>query len=270
MSRLVTRQATKEDRPAGKRAMGQAAQQEQPVHKPVTRRAIKYQRRREKQRNLEGERKRVVQRKRKTIVSVVAAAVLLSAVLGYFLYMQTSGPRVDKGPVTGPPTPVQFEYPAIDGISCDRSAHKNFLIAVHLAVYINGKLADIPDGIGGAPDGSCLYWLHTAVNNSPTASTIKNIVKNIRKGVIYVGAPAEQAFTLGNFLDIWSQRFSTMGYNSVLDQMSPAWQVYVNGKPYAGDFHTIPLTSRAMITLAYNTTGVQPDTTFPWQGIPGA
>ncbi len=269
MSKLVTRQAAKEKLPAGKRAMGQAAQQDQPAHKPVTRRAMKYQRRQEKQRNLEGERKRVVQRERKTIVSVVAAAVLLSAVLGYFLYMHAAGSSVGSSPVSSP-TPVQSEYPAIDGISCDSSAHKNFHIAAHLAIYINGTLVDIPDGIGAASDNSCLYWLHTAVNYGPTGSTFKNIQRNLQKGVIYIEAPAEQAFTLGNFLDIWSHRFSTMGYTSVLDQMSPAWQVYVNGKPYTGDFHTIPLTSHALITLAYNTTGVQPDTTFPWQVIPGS
>jgi len=265
MSRLVTRQATKEDRPAGKRAMGQAAQQDQPAHKPVTRRATKYQRRQEKQRNLEGERKRVVQRKRKTIVSVVAAAVLLSAVLGYFLYMHAAGSSVGSGPAPGP-TPVQSEYTAIDGISCDSSAHTNFRIAVHLSMVINGLTVDVPNGVGVAPDNSCLYWLHSIINQGAFSPTLAKI----RKGVIYVEAPAERAFTLGNFLDIWSHRFSTMGYTSVLDQMSPAWQVYVNGKPYAGDFHTIPLTSHALITLVYNTTGVQPDTTFPWNVIPGA
>jgi len=269
MSKLVTRQAAKENLPAGKRAMGQAAQQDQPAHKPVTRSAMKYQRRREKQHRLEGERKQVVQRKRKTIVSVVAAAVLLGAVLGYFLYMQATGPRAYKGPASGQ-TPVQSEYPAIDGISCDSSAHTNFHIAAHLAIYINGQQVDIPNGIGAAPDYSCLYWLHTTINNSPTASTIRKIAKNLQKGVIYVEAPAEQAFTLGNFLDIWSHRFSIMGYTSVLDQMGPGWQVYVNGKPYSGDFHTIPLTSHALITLAYNTTGVQPDTVFPWKLVPGS
>jgi hypothetical protein len=269
MNRLVTRQAAKEDRPAGKRAMGQAAQQDQPASKPVTRRAMKYQRRLEKQRNFEGERKRVVQRKRKTIVSVVAAAVLLSAALGYFLYMHAAGSSVGSSPAPGPTSAVS-EYSAVDGISCDSSAHTNFRMAVHLSMVINGQQVDIPNGIGAAPDYSCLYWLHTSINNSPTASTIRNIVKKIQKGVIYVEAPAERAFTLGNFLDIWSHRFSTMGYTSMLDQMGPGWQVYVNGKPYTGDFHTIPLTSHALITLAYNTTGVQPDTTFPWKMVPGA
>jgi hypothetical protein len=265
MSRLVTRQATKEDRPAGKRAMGQAAQQDQPAHKPVTRRAMKHQRRQEKQRNLEGERKRVVQRKRKTIVSVVAVAVLLSAVLGYFLYMQATGPRVNNSPAPSPTAAVS-EYSPVDGISCDSSAHKNFHFDVHLTIYINGIVVDIPDSIGAAPDNSCLYWLHTTINHGPTSS----IFAKIQKGLIYIESPAEQAFTLGNFLHIWGRRFATMGYTSVLDQMGPAWQVYVNGQPYAGDFHTIPLTSHALITLAYNTTGVQPDTTFPWQVIPGS
>jgi hypothetical protein len=265
MSRLVTRQAAKEDRPAGKRAVGQAAQLDQPAHKPMTRRAMKYQRRQEKQRNLEGERKRVVQRKRKTIVSVVAAAVLLGAVLGYFLYMHATGPSVGSGPAPGS-TPVQSEYPAIDGISCDSSAHQDFHIAVHLAIYVNSTRVDIPNGIGIAPDSSCLYWLHTPIYRGAISPTLAKI----RKGVIAIEAPAEQAFTLGNFLDIWSKRFSTMGYFSALDQMDPAWQVYVNGQPYTGDFHTIPLTQHALITLAYNTPGVPPDTTFPWQVVPGS
>ena len=269
MSRLVTRQAAKEDRPAGKRAKGQAEQQDQPANKPVTRRAMKYQRRQEKRYRFEGEREQGAQRKRKAIASVVAAAVLLGAVLGYFLYMHATGSNLGSSPAPGP-TAVQSEYPAVDGISCDSSAHKNFHIAVHLTVYVDGTATGIPYGIGVAPDGSCLYWLHTIDNYGPTASTIRNIARNITKGVIYVEAPAERAFTLGNFLDIWAQRFSTMGYTSVLDQMGPAWQVYLNGKLYAGDFHAIPLTQHALITLAYKTPGVRPDTTFPWTLVPGS
>jgi hypothetical protein len=264
MSKLVTRQATQENRPAGKRAMGQATQQDQPANKPVTRRAIKYQRRQEKQHRLEGERKRVVQRKRMTIVSVVAAAVLLGAVLGYFLYMHAAGPHAGNSPAQGP-TSVQSGYPAIDGISCDNSEHKNFQVHFHLTIYITGTRVDIPSNIGVAPNFSCLYWLHTNIDHGPTGRTLEKL----RKGVIYVEAPAQQAFTLGNFLDIWGQQFSAMHYASMLDHMSSFWQVYVNGKPYSGDFHTIPLTSHVLITLAYQTPKARPDTVFPWGLAPG-
>jgi len=265
MSKLVTRQAAKENRPAGKRTMGQAAQQDQPAHKPVTRRAMKYQRRQERQHRLGGEQKRVARRKRVTIVSVVAAAVLLSAVLGYFLYTRAASPRANSSPAPSPTAAVS-EYPAVDGISCDSSAHTNFHIHVHLTIYIGGISLDIPNNIGVAPDYSCFYWLHTTVNHGPTSPT----VAKFQHGVIHIEAPAEQAFTLGNFLDIWSHRFSTMHYFSFMDQMSPAWQVYVNGQPYTGDYHTIPLTQHALITLAYRSPGAQPDTIFPWALVPGA
>ena len=265
MSKLVTRQAAQENRPAGKRAMGQAAQQDQPANKQMTRRAMKYQRRQERQHRLGEERKLVVWRKRMTIVSVVTAAVLLGAVLGYFLYTHAAGPRANNSPAPSPTAAVS-EYPPVDGISCDSSTHTNFHIHVHLTIYVVGSRLDIPNSIGIAPDHSCLYWLHTTVSHALASS----IAARFQQGVIYIEAPAEQAFTLGNFLDIWSQRFSTKSYLPVMDQMSPAWQVYVNGQPYTGDFHTIPLTSHALITLAYKTPGVQPDTTFPWQVFPGA
>src|SRR5215813_202815 len=125
MTKLVTRQAAKENRPAGKRAMGQPAQQDQLAHKQMTRRAMKYRRRQERQHRLGGERKRVVRRKRMTIVSAVAAAVLLSAVLGYYLYSHAAGPRANNGPAPSPTAAVS-EYSPVDGISCDSSAQTNF------------------------------------------------------------------------------------------------------------------------------------------------
>ncbi|HEX4207231.1 MAG TPA: hypothetical protein VHZ51_24140 [Ktedonobacteraceae bacterium] len=41
----------------------------------------------------------------------------------------------------------------------------------------------------------------------------------------------------------------------------------MNGKPHQGDFHTIPLNPHALITLAYNSPGITPDTTYNWQGL---
>src|SRR5258707_15787 len=43
-----------------------------------------------------------------------------------------------------------------------------------------------------------------------------------------------------DFLDIWSSHFSQLGYPSELNQTT-GWQVYVDGKPFTGDFHTIAL-----------------------------
>ena len=44
-------------------------------------------------------------------------------------------------------------------------------------------------------------------------------------------------------------------------------QAYVDGKPYKGDFHKIPLKAHTLITLAYNSPNVKPDTTYNWNGL---
>jgi len=64
----------------------------------------------------------------------------------------------------------------------------------------------------------------------------------------------------------WENRFSQLGYPSQLD-LTEGWQVYVNGKPFTGDFHTIPLQAHTLITLAYNSPGVRPDTNYNWNGL---
>ncbi|HYL42911.1 MAG TPA: hypothetical protein VEU97_05960 [Ktedonobacteraceae bacterium] len=46
----------------------------------------------------------------------------------------------------------------------------------------------------------------------------------------------------------WSQRFSSLGYPSALD-VTTGWQAWINGKPYTGDFRTIPLTAHELITI---------------------
>ena len=78
-------------------------------------------------------------------------------------------------------------------------------------------------------------------------------------------APIQRSFVLGNFLDEWSTEFPSVGYPPQLDQTG--WQAYVNGKLYTGDFHKIPLQAHTLITLAYNTPHVVPDTTYNWNGL---
>jgi hypothetical protein len=146
-------------------------------------------------------------------------------------------------------TIVNPSYPPVDNVYCDTQEQNAFHIHAHLKIYINGQALPLPAQIGIAGDQSCLYWLHT----------------HDTSGVIHIEAPANHSFTLGNFLDEWSTVFPTLGYPSQLDQTG--WQVYVNGKPYIGDFHKIPLAAHALVTLMYNSPQAVPDTTYQWNGL---
>jgi hypothetical protein len=145
---------------------------------------------------------------------------------------------------------VNSSYPPVDGIYCDQLEQTAVHYHAHITIYINGKVSALPQGVGIAPDSSCYYWLHT----------------HDTTGVIHIESPAGHTNTLGNFLDIWSTHFSTLGYPSQLD-LTSGWQVWVDGKPYNGDFHNITLKAHQLITIAYNSPGVKPDTTYNWNGL---
>jgi len=195
------------------------------------------ERRREEQQRREEERRRAARRKGITTAGIVAAAVLVVAALVYFAIVQAQAP-------------ANAAYPAIDGVSCDSGEHSDFHIHAHVSIYIDGKPATVPAQIGIAPDNSCLYWLHTHTSD----------------GVIHIEAPNGFSIILKNLLDIWGDRFPQLSYPSQLSDPS-GWQVYVNGKPFTGDFRTIPLQAHTLITLAYHSPGVKPDTNFNWNGL---
>jgi len=207
------------------------------MSKQSTRQRTRQERRRDELLRREEERRRATRTKRITTAGIIAAGVLLVAGLVYLVIAQGQ-------------TPANAAYPTIDGVSCDSGEHSDFHIHAHMSIYIDGKPAPIPAQIGIAPDSSCLYWLHTHTSD----------------GVIHIEAPNGFSITLKNFLDIWGKRFPQLNYPSQLSDPS-GWQVYVNGKPYTGNFQTIPLQSHTLITLAYNSPGVKPDTTFDWNGL---
>lgn len=175
--------------------------------------------------------------KRLTPLVAVTAIVLALAGLIVFRFIERQGP-------------VNSAYPPVGKISCDEGEHADFHIHAHLTLYLNGQKVALPAGIGIAPDNSCIYWLHT--HNTD--------------GVIHIEAPSGSAFTLKSFLDIWSNHFQSLGYPGELNQTA-GWQVSVDGKPFSGDFHAIPLHAHTLITLAYNSPGIQPETSFNWNGL---
>jgi hypothetical protein len=284
----TSRQTTKQNRSATKQSTDQIAKEDQPLKatnqvrkqvqpekkliteqpaqstgRPPTRQAAKYERRREEQRRREVEKQRAIQRKRFTILGGIVAAVLILGLVGYFVYANVithpvSGPKANTAAAatataTAELVTVNPAYPPVDNkVACDTLEQTAFHVHALLVIYINGHQVPVASQVGIAPDGSCFYWLHTHDSS----------------GIVHIEAPASHIFTLGNFLDEWGQRFSSLQYPAQLDQPGgPGWQIWVNGAPVTGDFHNIELKAHEIITIAYNSPNVQPTTTYAWNGL---
>jgi hypothetical protein len=206
---------------------------------PLSVKQARQERRREEQRRREEERRRA-RRSRFLLVGglVVVLAVLVASGLYFFVLAR---PQTQGRPIVDP------AYPPVDNVYCDPTEQIAVHYHAHLSIYINGKPVTLPANVGIASD--CFYWLHT----------------HDTTGVIHIEAPQDLKFTLGQFFQIWERQFGELGNGFLpeLDQTS-GWTVYVNGTLYRGDFHTLVLRSHQLITLAYNSPGVQPDTTYNW------
>lgn len=187
-----------------------------------------------------------------TIGSVSAAVVVVLAIVVYlFLSRSTSNAKSVSSIDNTASTPVNLQVnPPIDNIRCDVGEQTTYHVHAHLSLYINGQAVSLPANIGIAADGSCFYWLHT----------------HDTTGVIHMEAPGQQTFTLGTFFKLWAREVPPLQSPPFQLDQSSGWQVYVDGKPYTGDFRNIELSAHTLVTMAYNTTGYQPDTTFNWNG----
>jgi hypothetical protein len=211
--------------------------------------------------------------------AIVAAAVALtlsltaggggspvSGATGIKLAALTTRGTLEPPPAPGPagsegvavPNAVPLAEPAastmgqpIDGIGCQAMGHSLFHIHAHLTIFVNGTARQVPAGIGipGAETvqtprgpfisrGYCFYWLHT----------------HVADGVIHIESPVWRVFTLGDFFDEWDQPLSTT-------QVGPAKghvTAFYNGRVYAGDPRSIPLTRHAQIQLEVGTPLIAP------------
>ena len=197
------------------------------------------------------------------------AAVIVAAVVVLVLLLRSP----NSGQATSTSTPTPGTTPtsaslllapvggasgtAVDGIQCQPTEQVTYHVHAHIAVYVNGKARLIPEGVGITParqevstsegpyvaSGTCYYWLNTHTND----------------GIIHVGAPAQQTYTLGQFFDIWGQPLTAT-------QVGPATGsliVYVNGQRYTGDPRAIPLAAHALIQLDVGTDFAPQPFSFP-------
>jgi len=240
-------QISKQTSPANKQIASGSVKQSNSANKPPTRQAMKQDRRQEeRQRRLDAQR-RAARNKRILIGSLIAAAVLLVASVSFVVYSNTHNASAQNPNAIPTEQVVNPAYPPVDRIYCDTLEQTAYHIHAHLTIYINGKQVAIPQNIGIASDQSCFYWLHTHTSD----------------GVIHIEFPRQGSPTLCNFLDIWGQEFSQLGFQNQLAS-SADWTVYVDGKKVTSDFNHLNLQPHQVITIAYNSPGITPDTSFNW------
>jgi hypothetical protein len=230
--------------------------------KPTTNQPIKSGTKQDRRRERREEQLRQAAAQRRTarirwivVGVIVAAAVLTVASFLYFTHGSTTATTATQAAptATSASTPTdtsaqQMLSPAVDNVQCNSSEQLTYHVHAHLSLSINGKAVPVSQYVGIT--NACFYWLHT----------------HDTSGVIHIEAPQQMTFTLGNFLHLWKQQFSQLQYPAQLDNTS-GWQAYVDGKPYSGDFNAIPLNPHALITLAYHSPGVKPDTIYNWNGL---
>lgn len=178
-------------------------------------------------------------------VVVIVAAIIAGSVLGN-KYVQANS-NTSRSTTLASDNPA---YPVVDDIACQTNEQLAYHVHAHLSIYINGKSYALPATIGIASDQSCYYWLHTHRTD----------------GVIHIESPNANKYSLGTFFRMWRGHFSSLGYPSQLSS-TDGWQVYVNGKPFSGDFHSIQLDAHELITMAYHSPGITPDTTYNWGNL---
>jgi hypothetical protein len=143
------------------------------------------------------------------------------------------GPQIAPASTTLPGTTV-------DGIRCAPVEQLAYHIHAHLAVFVNGRIYQLPAGIGipgsvaestqygpVAAGGKCFYWLHT----------------HTADGVIHIESPTDRVYTLGDFFDEWNQPLSATQVGGVHGHIA----AFFNGKPWTHSLRSIPLLPHALI-----------------------
>lgn len=134
---------------------------------------------------------------------------------------------------------VSAQYPIIDGIRCDRTEILDFHYHAHLNIFVNGSSYLIPAGIGiKLPD--CIYWLHT----------------HDASGLIHIESPQNNTFNLGEFFDIWGQKFNNNQiFGLKADNSSDrTLTVYLNGTAInRTSYRDIPILNHEDIVIIYGT-----------------
>ncbi len=181
----------------------------------------------------------VTKRKRNRMIAIIVGCV---AVIGSVIAVMAF---VGNSPSSSNANNSSQLAPAVGGVQCNQTEQLVYHTHAHLSIYINGQNILLPAQIGIT--NTCIYWLHT----------------HDASGIIHIESPQNTIFTLGTFFQLWREQFPQLQYQNQLSSTA-GWQVYIDGKPSTSDFNTIELKPHSLITLAYNSPNITPDTTYNW------
>ncbi|GER90133.1 hypothetical protein KDW_42950 [Dictyobacter vulcani] len=157
----------------------------------------------------------------------------------------------------------------ISNMKCAPDVATKQQIRTHLTLYVDGKLAAIPRGIGIvspsqpgvsalASNGKlyCLYPLHVFEDDN----------------IIHADLPDTRTYTLGQFFSVWGQPLSQTQVTSYhADTNRPISFVIFDGNgqksTYTGDPATIPLKEHQTIVILYNSPDIHPTAFTDWNGL---
>lgn len=122
----------------------------------------------------------------------------------------------------------------------------------HLDIYIAGTHVPVASGIG----------VHAA------AGFISPIHTHDDTGIIHVESPTVETFTLGQFFDVWGERFTADCISMFCSSGDRTLKVFVNGNLYVGDPRAIILSPHEEIVVTFGRANELPATipssyTFP-------
>lgn len=125
----------------------------------------------------------------------------------------------------------------ISGITCDEVEHLVYHNHTKLIIKIQNETDNIPAGIGIIPN-DCIFWLHTHDNS----------------GIIHIESPIKTAFSLDQFLKVWSIFDNSSFIKNISNNDIPAnvSMISENGsKIKSDDYKNIILENNAIITLDF-------------------
>jgi hypothetical protein len=207
------------------------------------------------------ERQRQIRQQRMIRYASIGGGLLVFALMAFLIIHAALGGGAGTTSIPPNGQHTQYTTPANgetrEGMQCYSQEQLAYHIHAYLAIYVDGKLTQVPPNTGIT--ATCIYPLHV----HPGAG---------EENIIHVEAPSQQTYTLGQFFAIWGQPLSATqveGYKADASHSLKFVTIDESGKQtvVTGDPWNIPLTAHETIVILYNSPNVQPTPYTNWNGL---